>query len=41
MKKLLFLFAICFMAIGCEKEVVGEGYPEMQGFLSNHVDFLP
>ena len=32
MKKLLFLFAICFMAIGCEKEVVGEGYPEMQGF---------
>ena len=20
------------MAVGCEKEVIGEGYPEMQGF---------
>ena len=31
MKKKLFLFAICFMAVGCEKEVIGEGYPEMEG----------
>ena len=32
MKKILFLFVICFMAIGCEKDVIGEGYPEMEGF---------
>ena len=32
MKKVLFLFAICFMAVGCEKDVIGEGYPEMEGF---------
>ena len=32
MKKLLFLFAVCLMVIGCEKEMIGEGYPEMEGF---------
>lgn len=32
MKKILFLFAICFMVIGCENEVIDEGYPEMEGF---------
>ena len=32
MKKLLFLFVICFMTVGCEKDVIGEGYPEMEGF---------
>ena len=32
MKKILFLFAICFMAVGCEKDVIGEGYPEMESF---------
>ena len=32
MRKILFLFAICFMAVGCEKDVIGEGYPEMEGF---------
>jgi hypothetical protein len=32
MKKILFLFAICFMAVGCEKDVIGESYPEMEGF---------
>lgn len=32
MKKILFLFAICFMAVGCEKEVISEGYPEMEAF---------
>ena len=32
MKKILFLFTICFMAIGCENEAIGEGYPEMEGF---------
>lgn len=32
MKKLLLLFAACLMVIGCEKEVNGEGYPEMEGF---------
>ena len=32
MKKLELLFTACLMVIGCEKEVVGEGYPEMEGF---------
>jgi hypothetical protein len=32
MKKILFLFAICFIAVGCEKDVIGESYPEMEGF---------
>lgn len=32
MKKLLLLFAACLMVIGCEKDVIGEGYPEMEGF---------
>lgn len=32
MKKLLLLFAACLMVIGCEKDVIGEGYPEMEDF---------
>ena len=32
MKKLVLLFAACLMVIGCEKEVISEGYPEMDGF---------
>ena len=32
MKKLVLLFAACLMVIGCEKEVISEGYPEMEGF---------
>ena len=32
MKKLLLLFAACLMVTGCEKDVIGEGYPEMEGF---------
>lgn len=32
MKKLVLLFATCLMVIGCEKDVIGEGYPEMEGF---------
>ena len=32
MKKILFLFTICFMAIGCDNEAIVEGYPEMEGF---------
>lgn len=32
MKKLVLLFAACLMVIGCEKEVIGDGYPEMEGF---------
>lgn len=32
MKKLVLLFAACLMVIGCEKDVIGEGYPEMEGF---------
>ena len=32
MKKLVLLFATCLMVIGCEKEVISEGYPEMEGF---------
>lgn len=32
MKKLVLLFAACLVVIGCEKEVIGEGYPEMEGF---------
>lgn len=32
MKKLVLLFAVCLMVIGCEKEVISEGYPEMEGF---------
>lgn len=34
MKKLLLLFAACLMVTGCEKDVIGEGYPEMEGFYS-------
>ena len=26
------LFALCLMVIGCEKEMIGDGYPEMEGF---------
>ena len=32
MKNLLLLFAACLMVTGCEKDVIGEGYPEMEGF---------
>ena len=32
MKKLVLLFAACLMVMGCEKEVLSEGYPEMEGF---------
>lgn len=32
MKKLVLLFAVCLMVMGCEKDVIGEGYPEMEGF---------
>ena len=32
MKKLVLLFAACLMVMGCEKDVIGEGYPEMDGF---------
>ena len=32
MKKLVLLFAASLMVIGCEKEVISEGYPEMEGF---------
>lgn len=32
MKNLLLLFAACLMVIGCEKDVIGLGYPEMEGF---------
>lgn len=32
MKKLLLLFAACLMVIGCEKDVMDEGYSEMEGF---------
>ena len=32
MKKLVLLFAACLMVMGCEKDVIGEGYPEMEGF---------
>lgn len=32
MKKLVLLFAASLMVIGCEKDVIGEGYPEMEGF---------
>lgn len=32
MKKLVFLFVACLMVMGCEKDVIGEGYPEMEGF---------
>ena len=34
MKKLVLLFAAYLMVIGCEKDVIGEGYPEMEGFYS-------
>ena len=34
MKKLVLLFAACLMVIGCEKEVLSEGYPEMEAFYS-------
>ena len=32
MKKLVLLFTACLMVTGCEKDVIGEGYPEMEGF---------
>ena len=32
MKKLVLLFAACLMVMGCEKEVLSEGFPEMEGF---------
>ena len=32
MKKLVLLFAACLMVMGCEKDVIGEGYSEMEGF---------
>ena len=32
MKKLVLLFAVCLCMVGCEKEVIGEGFPEMEGF---------
>ena len=34
MKKLVLLFAACLMVIGCEKEVLSEGYPDMEAFYS-------
>ena len=34
MKKLLLLFTVCLMVTGCEKDVIGEGYSEMEGFYS-------
>ena len=34
MKKLLLLFTACLMVTGCEKDVIGEGYPEMKGLYS-------
>ena len=32
MKKLVLLLAVCLCMVGCEKEVIGEGFPEMEGF---------
>lgn len=32
MKKILFLISICLITVGCEKVVIGEGYPEMEVF---------
>ena len=32
MKKLVLLFMVCLMMTACEKEVIGEDYPEMEGF---------
>ncbi len=32
MKKLLYLFVCCLTVVACEKEVNGEGYPEMESF---------
>ena len=32
MKKILFLFAICFMAVGCEKVILSESYPQIEAF---------
>ena len=32
MKKLVLLFVACLMVMGCEKDVIGEGFPEMEGF---------
>ena len=32
MKKLVLLFITCLMVIACEREVKGEGYPEMESF---------
>ncbi len=32
MKKLVVVFAASFMMFGCEKSVISEGFPEMEGF---------
>ena len=32
MKKLVLLFMVCLIMTACEKEVIGEDYPEMEGF---------
>ena len=32
MKKIVLIFVVCLCVIGCEKDVIGEGYPEMEGF---------
>ena len=32
MKKLVLLFMVCFMMTACEKDVIGQGYLEMEGF---------
>lgn len=32
MKKLILLFVCCLTVIACEKDVNGEGYPEMERF---------
>ena len=32
MKKLVLIFTVCFFMVGCEKQVISEGYPEMKAF---------
>lgn len=32
MKKLVLFFIGCLLVLGCEKQVVSEGYPEMEAF---------
>lgn len=32
MKKLVLLFICCLAVMACDKEVISEGYPEMEGF---------